>query len=442
MTNPGQLIQALKTVDHELFDQTWTSFLFNVEQATAVRQVDQATSKEILAAGMQWSGTGWTTSRAAMALYRLTKASVVSEDAKDYVYCWLLALALVWKVDVPQLTLPPHVSAASFALCELIEYKDPPSPMDADVDPDADEVAGCLAWEPAPVSLPPDLHYLFKKSETGQRLPLRDILVGVPHYSQLPERAPDNNRRQDGKSQADKTLKSNQQFVLQTLRLLAVTHGLLVAGAAEEAQQRFQQSWAAVCDLYFKLEEQRKERSLPGCVQRGDTLFTKEDLAAARLADQVNQAQAPQHGKFGGKSKGKGKYVPPPLLGLGTYSFRPSLRFQGRFRAAPFEYRGGGYNRGGYGSQFKPQGYGSHGRGRTKGLHTDIFLSPPSTFSMQAEIAMVAEERKPPHTGFGAEWRKPCCLPPCCPQSGAEAPPPPFYSWVWRSWRSTWKLGQ
>ena len=185
-----------------------------------------------------------------MTLYRLTGCSVVSEEAKDYVFSWLYALSLVWGVDIPQLTLPPHVAQASFALCELISHRDQDEIDDADVDAEETAKGGAspvvsLEWETAPLPLPADLKYLWEKSREGQRLPLREVLEGVPNFSDLPAKAPENNHRQDGKAAADRVLKSVQQGILQSLRLLVTSYGHLVQGEPEQGQQRFQQSFCS-----------------------------------------------------------------------------------------------------------------------------------------------------------------------------------------------------
>jgi hypothetical protein len=80
-----------------------------------------------------------------------------------------------------------------------------------------------------------------------------------------------------------------------------------VTGDSEGAQQRFQQSWASLCDLYFKIGDSRKERSIPGCTTKAEGLFGKEDLALHSMQEKVNNA--------GNKGFGKGRprYSLPPL---------------------------------------------------------------------------------------------------------------------------------
>jgi hypothetical protein len=45
----------------------------------------------------------------------------------------------------------------------------------------------------------------------GTKFDISPFLENVPTFSQLPEKAPENNHRQDGKSGIDKALKAAQQ---------------------------------------------------------------------------------------------------------------------------------------------------------------------------------------------------------------------------------------
>ena len=108
-------------------DQTWSAFLFDVEVARQlVNEVGPDQAKAILAAGGQWSASGWTTAKLSRKLWQV--ALVVSSQAKEYAHLWLYALAFSWQLEVADLVLGDKAAEAAFTLMEKIMSDDPEFP--------------------------------------------------------------------------------------------------------------------------------------------------------------------------------------------------------------------------------------------------------------------------------------------------------------------------
>ena len=54
----------------------------------------------VLQAGLSWTGSGWTTTRASKALFKCVGTAVVSSELSDYKKAFLFALALCWDYEL------------------------------------------------------------------------------------------------------------------------------------------------------------------------------------------------------------------------------------------------------------------------------------------------------------------------------------------------------
>jgi len=300
------VIQSLLSCD----DTAWSNFLFNIPLARALlTTVDQSQAKNILAAGGSWEASSLTTSQVSRKLWDTAKvALVLSTQQREYLHLWLYALSLAWQLDVGELHLGDRAGEAAFYLMELITGA---AEGHAETDDEEEEPpeAMRLDWEEQEAELSRDLVYLWNKARLGDRLDLKNILQQVPQLKELPSKAPDNNHRP---TSADKNLKVVQQSILHGLRLFAHSYQLQQERAEEgKAQATFQQGWKQVADLYWKVEELRKELSIPGSTAgHSDQLFNKQDLGNALLNSKIKTYRS-----------GKG-YVPP--YPDKSHSFRPS----------------------------------------------------------------------------------------------------------------------
>ena len=185
----------------------------------------------------------------------------------------------------------------------------------------------------------PELLQLFTRAKSGdRRLDLKSLLEEVPIFRELPARAPENNVTAVARSPLDKVHRAWQQSLLHGLRLFAY----LYTGMRHCEDHKFleiaQKFWLHQCELYTKVENHRRERTVPGSVQvHKEVLIKPEDLQAAAAA---NKIQARTSTFKGGK-------------GRGQYSFRG---FRGGFRFAPApswrpSYKGGQF---GFKGMFPP----------------------------------------------------------------------------------------
>ena len=253
----------------------WTQFLFNIEMAKQISNIDNNMAQALLGAGVAWTGGGWTTGSASKKLWETVKIPLVVQDFKEYLHVWLFTLALYWGIEVPALTLSGPAADASFQLLELLNTShmegDPPEQPDTSIDG--------LPWEEQLEELPKELLYLLQKASAGDRLDLSETLKDVPRWAGLPSRAPDNNHRQ---SKADRDLKSIQQSLLQGLRLLAWAY------CSDSDVTPWQVAWKHLADTFYKVEFLRKELGMPGSTPTGkEVLYSKEDLAQASFNSKV-----------------------------------------------------------------------------------------------------------------------------------------------------------
>jgi len=283
----NQIVDNLKAIGEERFEKQWQEYLFNIPMAQQLLGIDQASATEVLSAGINWSGTGWTTSSAARTLYNLTAETLVSSDPKAYLMAWLYALSMVWQVEDALLTVTDVVAKASFTLSSLITTEEHPHGAQVPVETSSQMV---MDWEDRVLALPPDLAYLFDKSRAGHRLQLKTYLDDLPDFAGLPARAPENNHGGDGKGGSDRLLRSLQQQVLHAIRFYTACYVHLLEDNADDSQRLFQQGYHALCDAYHKAEDARKEQSIPGptACQQKEVLFNKEDLDTAKLNQSIN----------------------------------------------------------------------------------------------------------------------------------------------------------
>ena len=74
-------------------------FFFDVEAVRAFTEAleeesDKDLAGRVLQAGLSWTGTGWTTTRASKALFKCVGTALVSCELSNYKKAFLFALAL------------------------------------------------------------------------------------------------------------------------------------------------------------------------------------------------------------------------------------------------------------------------------------------------------------------------------------------------------------
>ena len=381
-----QFIHLLTNEGHEHHGEAWGRFLFNIEQAQGLGLVDKATAVAIIQAGVRWStADGWTTSKASQKLYHLTAVPLVTGDIRDYKHAWLYALTMFWAVEVETLALTDRAAEAAFGLVAVLSGETGTEEEGAGAGARAqeapeEEAPQQLAWEESEEHLPSELKHLWDKVQRrDNKLNLKDLLTAVPVFQELPKVAPVNNHRQDGRSSHDKVMRAYQQSMLHLLRLLAFGY-MAITSHQDESTLRtiFEQIFQYVIEIAQKIEDGRKESSIPGSIpSQSASLFDKEDIQNANLTSKINST-----GRFVPRycypAPPRFALVCPPLSrgggGKGPYRFRS---FKG-FGKSSFK---------GYGSQSGWKSYGSSkGSGRGKGLPSRADYGSQHALFSQGEI--------------------------------------------------------
>ena len=119
-----ETLLLLTSQDDMIRETAWSNFFFNVE---AVRSVTEALEEEsskdlagrVLQAGLSWTGSGGTTTRASKALFKCVRTALVSSELSDYRKAFLFALELCWDYDVGCMDLSDRASEAAFNITEM-----------------------------------------------------------------------------------------------------------------------------------------------------------------------------------------------------------------------------------------------------------------------------------------------------------------------------------
>jgi hypothetical protein len=231
-------------------------------------------------------------------LHALTGVALVQSQFSQYRDCWLYSLALLYEVEVSHLDLCDKSSDAAFALCALLaQYMGSPGlPQQAEEDAneeDDQESPSRLEWDEQLAPLPGELSLIWQGVKgSARKLDLRQLLETVPKFMDLPNQAPTNNHRLDGKKDQDKSIKAWSQSLLHSLRVQAYIFQLMLVGKNPQMVKiLFEQHFQMTTELYHKLCNARKEFSIPGSVPTTqDVLFDKDSLQLAQQQQKVNRA--------------------------------------------------------------------------------------------------------------------------------------------------------
>lgn len=359
-----EFLQVLQDPGHPEFEAAWNTFFLDVSRVQSLAgNVDSGTGHRLLSAGLNWSGSGWNSSKASKTLWELTGVPLVKAQWVDYRNAFLYALSMLLEVEVVELELADRVADAAFALLSVftgkadagrsaVVYNQDLHPEDPGSNPagtyfwpapatEASEEEVQLSWDTPKVPLPVELAFIWSGTTSGdRRLDMKTLLGVVPRFAELPASAPANNHRWDSNHKQDKKEKEWQQKILHAVRLLAHAYSKIPQEGGESAVL-LQQLFQLLTELYVKLENSRKENSIPGSISpQGEVLFDKQELQAAMQARRINNA-------------GKGRHQNAEC-NLTPHSF---LSSSGRGFGKGFGGRGFGFNGGfGYGSQYRGKG--------------------------------------------------------------------------------------
>jgi hypothetical protein len=234
-----ELYQALLRPEEPVGQEAWSTFLFNIDLARSFAYLSADETQALLACGSQWTGAGWTTSRASKTLFNLTQIPLVASAVAAYRDAWLFAFSIAYNVDIPGLDLNDRSSEAAFALAAIIQGETPEvvpqsvqagkaqgAKQGAEAQEEEEDEEVEFDWEESLEELPVDLRCLYKKFSAcagNQKFDIKQFLENIPKYDVLPARAPENNHRGDGKGAADRNLRAQQQNWLHCLRVMCTT---------------------------------------------------------------------------------------------------------------------------------------------------------------------------------------------------------------------------
>jgi hypothetical protein len=192
--NPRELVDILRNGGHDAFQGAWRHFFFNVVEVRAITEVIEESQKaEVLQAGSAWTGGGWNSSSAGKRLFEVTGVPILATNIKQYRDAFLYSLALLWEIDIPDVSLPDRAAEAAFALSQA--YTD----MDVDLAEHAEEqhmTDQGLPWDEEVHELPSALKVVWARCVSGdKRIDLKTLLDEIPVWDTLPRKPPSNNYR-------------------------------------------------------------------------------------------------------------------------------------------------------------------------------------------------------------------------------------------------------
>ena len=236
-----------------------------------------------------------------------------------------------------------------------------------------------MQWDEAELYLPMDLAALWQEVQAGTRkLKLNQVLDNLPKFHELPVKPADNNFRLQGKGGHDSLLKSYQQTTLHVLRMMTTAY---IQDDESTAQAPFLMAWQLLSELYNRIQNDRKEASIPGSTPSSSTqLFGKDELQNASMVQRVNQAGSFPQRFSKGKSyrfRAYGRYISPIFSST-------KMVFPFRFGYGGRGYKGGYHQGGGY-KGYSQGGFNAGKGAKGKSMFTAHQPSESSTIPLQID---------------------------------------------------------
>ena len=260
--------------------------MFNLDMAL---QLKRSTSQEavltVLQAGLKYSGGGWSTGKASKALFAVSGVGIVKATWETYRDIWLLAVAMICDVELPQMEMSQESSGAAFAIAAYAEELCSGNKPGEESSEDDDDLK--FDWDEEEIPLPKELLQLWQRAEKGEhRIDVRRLLSEHAKLAGVPARAPENNLQQWAKTRHDKFLKVVSQSLLNIVRVLGNSY----ARPTQKTPQVNLQIWQHLCELYQRIQEERKDASVPGSSRSNqDNLWTPEDVKQQKMETSLQQ---------------------------------------------------------------------------------------------------------------------------------------------------------
>ena len=114
------MLQVLLDPSNDGFEDAWNAFFLDVSKLrTLGSNLSVEAAQQLLAAGQQWKGAAWNTSKASKVLYNLTGVPIVRGGWQEYRNAFLYALSLFLEVEIVELELSDRVADAAFTLAQV-----------------------------------------------------------------------------------------------------------------------------------------------------------------------------------------------------------------------------------------------------------------------------------------------------------------------------------
>jgi len=163
------------------FENKWSTFMFNVEEAMQLKKSTKEQIMAVMQAGSKYQGTGWSTGKASKKLYDLSGVAIVKAKIDSYRDCWLYTVSLLTGVDLPTVELPQDCAGAAFAILTQIEGRQREEPGSPTSLSDNEEEILTFDWDEKEEQLPRELQALWHRAQTGeQRIQIRKLLEAHP----------------------------------------------------------------------------------------------------------------------------------------------------------------------------------------------------------------------------------------------------------------------
>ena len=108
------------TTEGPTFEKEWATFIFNVPKLMLLLDETKDMVK-ILNAGLLFNGGGLSTGTLSKTLYQVSGVAMVKSTFGPYRDAWLLGIALLSNLELPQVEAAPDVAEAAFALTTAVE---------------------------------------------------------------------------------------------------------------------------------------------------------------------------------------------------------------------------------------------------------------------------------------------------------------------------------
>ena len=274
--------------DITVLDAAWKAFMADFRKLSRLVPIELRQS--VVTAGQRWEGRGYGVFTFSRLIFDLCGRGVLASSFDAYRNVILVALALYWQVQDMPIIIEGEAKDAAFAICASLTKEDDEKLKD--IPKDNEETPVAMPWALSTLPLPET----YKRIMGNLKHSLEDadrarLLRDVPFFGGLPRDAPINNHHKDSSFPAERVHRAWENEIYKALRLLVQLDISLRPGGDSdlEPEELCERLFSMLFDVSLRIQEYRKGRSIPNAVATKNPLFSKEDLALARTANDINK---------------------------------------------------------------------------------------------------------------------------------------------------------